>query len=263
VKVPARDDAPKRSLEVVPEEPEMEPPRSLRPSEREEPRSSARRSARTSIVVHTVELTEPVDPSLVVVTDPYSRTADAYRALRRKLTTGAARAVAVTSARPREGKTALAYNLALALRESARKPVLLVEADVQTPLCGSMMRFDPPECFLAQLERNADKERTSWLVAEPFPKLHVLAIDPRAPRAPLLDPVAFATSMEAIREAGYEHIILDAPPVLGSADSTVISDAVDGVILAAVPLRSKRRALREAIDHLRPAPILGVVVLEA
>jgi Mrp family chromosome partitioning ATPase len=240
-----------------------ETPRSATPIPRDEPRTSERRSVRTSIVVQPVELTEPVDASLVVVTDPYSRSADAYRALRRKLTTGGARAVAVTSAKPREGKTTLAYNLALALRETARRPVLLVEADVQAPLCGSMMRFEPPECFLAQLTRNADSERPSWVVAEPFPKLHVLAIDPGTPRAPLLDPIAFGLGMEAIREGGYEHIILDAPPVLGSADSTVISDAVDAVILSTVPLRSKRRLLREAIDHLRPAPILGVVVLEA
>jgi Mrp family chromosome partitioning ATPase len=239
-----------------------ETPRSGAPTARDEPKTSERRSVRTSIIVQPVELTEPVDPSLVVVTDPYSRSADAYRALRRKLTTGGARAVAVTSAKPREGKTTLAYNLALALRETARRPVLLVEADVQAPLCGSMMRFDPPECFLAQLTRNADSERPSWVVAEPFPKLHVLAIDPATPRAPLLDPIAFGVGMEAIREGGYDHIILDAPPVLGSADSTVISDAVDAVILSAVPLRSKRRLLREAIDQLRPAPILGVVVLE-
>jgi Mrp family chromosome partitioning ATPase len=247
---------------AVPEVAVPETPRSALPIARDEAMTSERRSVRTSIVVQPVELTEPVDASLVVVTDPYSRGADAYRAIRRKLTTGGARAVAVTSAKPREGKTTLAYNLALALRESARRPVLLVEADVQAPLCGSMMRFEPPECFLAQLTRNADSERTSWVVAEPFPKLHVLAIDPNTPRAPLLDPIAFAMGMEAIREGGYDHIVLDAPPVLGSADSTVISDAVDAVILSAVPLRSKRRLLREAIDHLRPAPILGVVVLE-
>jgi Mrp family chromosome partitioning ATPase len=239
-----------------------ETPRCGTPAPRDEPRTSERRSVRTSIVVQPVELTAPVDASLVVVTDPYSRSADAYRALRRKLTTGGARAVAVTSAKRGEGKTTLAYNLALALRESARRPVLLVETDVQTPLCGTMMRFEPPECFLAQLTRNGDSERPSWVVAEPFPKLHVLAIDPGTPRAPLLDPIAFAMGMEAIREGGYDHIILDASPVLGSADSAVISDAVDAVILSAVPLRSKRRLLREAIDHLRPAPILGVVVLE-
>jgi Mrp family chromosome partitioning ATPase len=244
-------------------------------AKRDEAQERASGLVATPLVIHTVEPSEPVDPQLVVVTDPYSPAADAYRTLRRKLqerlgrgTTGAgsaARVVAVTSPRLRDGKTALALNLALALRESARTPVLLVEANVQTPVVGAMLRFDPPECFLAQLARNAnaDREPRSWVVAEPFPKLHVLAIDAQASRAPLLDPIAFATGMEAIRDAGYEHIIIDAAPVLGSADTTVISDAVDGIVLSAVLLRSRRRELEEAIAQLEPAPILGVVVLDA
>ena len=99
-------------------------------------------------------------------------------------------------------------------------------------------------------------------MAEPLPKLHVMAIDPHAPHEPMLDPVTFSLGMERLKQAGYEYVIIDSPPVLGSLDCNVISDAVDATILTALPMKSLRRAMRQAVEQLEPAPILGVVVLE-
>jgi Mrp family chromosome partitioning ATPase len=69
--------------------------------------------------------------------------------------------------------------------------------------------------------------------------------------------------MERLREAGYDHVVVDSPPVLGSVDCNVIADSVDGMIFTAVTMRSKRREMRKAVLQLDPAPILGVVVLDA
>jgi len=43
----------------------------------------------------------------------------------------------------------------------------------------------------------------------------------------LLDAPAFAIAMERLRQAGYDHIVVDAPPVLGSADVNLMTDAAD------------------------------------
>jgi Mrp family chromosome partitioning ATPase len=171
--------------------------------------------------------------------------------------------LAVTSAHPGEGKTVFALNLALTLRESARGRVLVVEANLRSPIMGKMLGFETPECFIAQLARHADDARAPWVVAEPLPKLHVMAIDPQTQHERLLDPVAFSIGMERLKQAGYEYIIVDSPPVIGSVDCNVISDAVDGIILTALPMTSKRKEMRKAVEQLEPAPILGVVVLEA
>jgi Mrp family chromosome partitioning ATPase len=220
---------------------------------------------RTQIAAHAVTLAEPVDPLLVVLADAYSPRADAYRTMRRKLSTTNpnARVLAVTSASPGEGKTVFAVNLALTLRESARTRVLLIEANVRAPIMGKLLGFDPPECFLAQLKRHAEDPRAPWVVAEPLPKLHVMAIDAALPRDPLLDQMGFSMGMERLKQAGYEYVVVDSPPVLGGLDCNVISDAVDGVILTALPMKSMRRQMRKAVQQLEPAPILGVVVLEA
>ena len=121
-----------------------------------------------------------------------------------------------------------------------------------------------PEGFFAQLKRHEEDPRAPRVVAEPLLKLHVMAIDPTLPGERLLDPVSVRERDGASsKQAGYEYVIVDSPPVLGSLDCNVISDAVDAMILTALPMKSLRRDMRKAVEQLEPAPILGVVVLEA
>ena len=69
--------------------------------------------------------------------------------------------------------------------------------------------------------------------------------------------------MERLLQAGYEYIIVDSPPVLGSVNCNVITDSVEGMILAALPLTSRRKEMRKAVEQLEPAACFGVVVLDA
>ncbi|AUX39803.1 hypothetical protein SOCE26_011980 [Sorangium cellulosum] len=249
------------------------------------------------VSVRPLPMPDSVDPSIVMIHAPYSPQADAYRTLRRKLPSAASTTVAVTSAGSGEGKTSCAINLALALRETARGKILLVEANIRTPGIAQALRFEPPLCFTAQLQRHRDDRLAPWVVVEqatpvpavapgedglessdrnvppggkphdPRPSLqtpvHILAVDPRSERPPMLDAVAFSTGIESLKRAGYSYIIIDTPPVLGSMDMNVIGDSVDGVVLTSIVKKSTRRAIRQAIEQLRPAPVLGVVLLEA
>jgi len=67
--------------------------------------------------------------------------------------------------------------------------------------------------------------------------------------------------MERLRGA-YEHIVIDAPPVLGSADVNLMADAADGVVLALRARRSTMRDLRKAIDQIGASKIAGTVLLQ-
>lgn len=218
---------------------------------------------RTMVTAEAVSITNPPNPMLLFLLEPFSPRADAYRTLRRKLVaSGDPRVLGITSATESEGKTTLALNLALTLRETARSRVLLVEVNHRAPAIAKILGITPSKCFLTQLKEHLDDPRTPWIAAEPLPKLHVMPIDPRIKHDPLLDPVALATGMERLREAGYEYIIVDAPPVIGSIDCNIITDSVDGMIFAAVPMRSIRKQMRKAVEQLEPAPVLGVVVLD-
>ncbi len=258
---PGKSGRPSRLLIDPESDPDDPSPRtSLRPSSAP---PAAARSDKTLIAVRPLPAPEVLDKRLVLLTDPFSPRADAYRALRRKLSgPGAPRTIAVTSAQPEEGKTSCAVNLALAFRETSSERVLLLEANLKAPALAKLFGFEPPVCFAKQMAKNRDSARASWTVVEQFEPLHVLAVDPTSKTSPLLDPVAFANALEQLVLAGYDHIIVDTPPALGGSDVNLIADAVDGIVVVAWIKKSKKSLVKKAIDQLRPATILGVVTLE-
>jgi Mrp family chromosome partitioning ATPase len=232
--------------------------------EEEPPVNDAPLAPEATITVQPIKLPEKLDPHIVLLSDAYSDRADAYRALRRKLASSTnPRVIAITSPEPGEGKTTCAINLALAIREGARGKVLLLEANVRAPSLTKVFGFEAPECFVEQLSRHREDPRLPWVVVEPLPQLHVMAVDTTIKHMPVLDPVAFASGMERLKRAGYEYIVVDTPPVSGSFEVNMIADTVDGVLFAAITMKSRKSAIRRAIEQVMPAPILGVVVLDA
>jgi Mrp family chromosome partitioning ATPase len=207
---------------------------------------------------------ETLDPRLVLVEQPDSPRAANFRVLRHHLLeAGRPQVVVVSSPRPGEGKTTTAINLALALAECGRAKVLLVEANLRHPQLASVFRFVPPWCFAEQLASHRHQPMLPWsLIDIPQLWLHVAAVNPRSEQSQLLDAPAFAIAMERLRLGGYDHIVIDAPAVLGSADVNLMQDAADGVVLALAARRSTARDLRQTIDQLTPARILGTVLLE-
>ena len=207
----------------------------------------------------------PTDRRLVLVTEPDSERAASFRVLRHHLLEAdRPQVVVVSSPNAREGKTTCAVNLALALAECGRARVLLVEAHVRRPQLATVFRFVPPWCFAEQLAAHRHQPLLPWGFVEiPSLWLHVAAINPRNEQRQLLDAPAFAIAMERLRLGAYDHIVIDAPSVLGSADVNLIQDAADGVVLAVRARKSTARDLRRAIEQLSPAKILGSVLVDA
>lgn len=217
----------------------------------------------TLVSVHAVTLGEKIDPNIVLLSDAYSDRADAYRALRRRLASaGNPQVIAVTSPNAGEGKTTCALNLALAIIETARGKVLLIEANSLSPVIAGRLGFAAPECFADQILRHREAPSEPWVAVEVLPKLHIMAMDAAIKRAPQLDPIAFSNGMEQLKHAGYEYIVLDTPPVLGTFEVNMIADTVDGVLFTAITMKSKRSKLKKAIEQIMPAPVLGVIVLD-
>jgi Mrp family chromosome partitioning ATPase len=207
---------------------------------------------------------EPPDPRLALVVDPDSERSAAFRVLRHHLLeVGRPQCVVVSSPLRGEGKTTTALNLALALAECNRAKVLLVETHVRHPQLANVFRFVPPWCFAEQLAAHRHQPMLPWSLIEiPSLWLHVAAINPRIEKSQLLDGPAFAIAVERLRMGGYDHIVVDAPPVLGSADVNLMADAADAVILALRARRSTTRDLRRAIDQLGANKVTGTVLVD-
>ncbi len=211
------------------------------------------------------ELSEDdLDRRLTVTIDPDSERAASFRVLRHHLLeVGRPQVVVVSSPRQGDGKTTTALNLALALAECGRAKVLIVETHVRRPQLANVFRFVPPWCFAEQLAAHRHQPMMPWSLIEiPQLWLHVAAINPRIEKTQLLDGPAFSIAMERLREGGYDHIVVDAPPVLGSADVNLLSDAADAVLLTLRARRSTTRDLRKAIDQIGATKIAGTVLVQ-
>ncbi|MGE5186999.1 MAG: hypothetical protein ACM31C_33340 [Acidobacteriota bacterium] len=207
---------------------------------------------------------EDPDPRLTLVIDPDSERAAQFRVLRHHLLElGRPQVIVVSSPQPREGKTTVALNLALALAECGRAKVLLAETHVRRPQLANVFKVIPPWCFAEQLAAHRSQPMLPWSFVEiPQLWLHVAAINPRIDKVQLLDAPAFAIAMERLRLAGYDHVVVDAPPVLGSADVNLMSDAADGVLLALHVRTTTSRDLRKAVDQLGHGKVVGTVLVE-
>jgi Mrp family chromosome partitioning ATPase len=205
-----------------------------------------------------------VDPRLQLLLDPDSERSAAFRVLRHHLLElGRPQVVIVTSPQAGDGKTTAAVNLALALAECGRAKTLLVETHVRRPQLTTVFQFVPPWCFAEQLAAHRHQPTMPWsLIDVPQLWLHVAAINPRTDQTQLLDGPAFAIAMERLRLSGYDHIVVDAPPVLGSADVNLMTDAADSVVFALRARRSNTRDLRRAIEQLGTNKIAGTVLLQ-
>jgi len=241
-------------------------PTALAPSVARElaPHLASRQPPEIGLTQHHLGDDAAPDPRLVLVTDPDSQRAAAFRVLRHHLLeAGRPQVVVVSSACAGDGKTTAAVNLALALSECGRAKVLLVETHQRRPQLASLFRFVPPWCFAEQLAAHRHQPLLPWgFVDIPQLWLHVAAVNPRIEQSQLLDAPAFAIAMERLRLGGYDHIVIDAPPVIGSADVNLIQDAADGTLLVVRGKRTTARELRQAIDQLSPARVLGTVLME-
>ena len=251
----------------------LDPGRATLEMQRVSPASiAAARDARTADPPPEIGLTQhhlpddaTPDPRLILHLEPDSDRAAQFRVLRHHLLeVGRPQVVVVTSAKAGEGKTTAAINLALALAECGRAKVLLVETHLRRPQLAGVFRFVPPWCFAEQLAAHRHQPMLPWgLVDIPQLWLHVAAVNPRTEPSQLLDAPAFAIAMERLRLGNYDHIVIDAPPVSGTAEVNLLQDAADGVLLVARGGTTTARDLRRALDQISATKVLGTVLLES
>jgi Mrp family chromosome partitioning ATPase/uncharacterized protein involved in exopolysaccharide biosynthesis len=203
------------------------------------------------------------DPRLIMLGDPTSRVAAGFRVLRHRITERrSSAALLVTSPSPGEGRTFCAANLALALGEAWQARVLLLEANLRGPALARLIGFTPPICIARQLETFRNTGAHYWEVAQTIvPWLHTAAVDAEGASADDLDGPSISACVVDLRRAGYDFVVMDGPPVLGSADANLLEQCADGVLLVLRAGRSRAREFRNTVEQLGEDRILGVVWL--
>lgn len=203
-----------------------------------------------------------VHPRLFLLDAPDSPAAASFRILRHRLgKQPTVKTVLVASPRAGEGKTTCAVNLALALCEAGRAQVLLLEANYRSPSVARLLDLRTPLGADDGRAPYPDHPAQAWMVAESLaPGLHVVAVNPRSQMRPLLDGPTLARSIEKLRGAGYDYIVIDSPAILGSADVNLMEESVDGILLTLWAGRSHAREIRRAVEQIGTGKLLGMAL---
>ena len=194
---------------------------------------------------------------------PMSTAAECTRTIRTNLMFMSAdkpiRCFVVTSPTPRDGKTTVACNLAVAIANSGKR-VLLVDTDLRRPRihrtfgCSSARGVTSVivgEASLAEAASPTD-----------IPGLDVLPCGPIPPNpSELLHGAAFEELVETAR-GQYDQVIFDSPPLGAVTDAAVIAPRTDGVLIVVKADKTTRDGLRGALRQLGSvgAKVLGSVV---
>jgi len=196
--------------------------------------------------------TVPVE--LVAHLEPLAPVTEAYRDLRTAILLSAAgeppRRLMVTSSVPAEGKTTVAVNLAVVLAQLGRR-VLLVDADLRRPRIHDVFAV-ANSVGVTSLVAGMTREPRGAIVATDVPGLDLLTSGPAAPNpAELLNSERFARLLSEIAGFGYDHVVIDSPPVLAVSDAVILASLVDRFVMVVRADRTAREAVVSARDRLR------------
>ncbi|MEA5423093.1 GumC family protein [Synechococcus sp. CCY9202] len=172
------------------------------------------------------------------------------------------RSIALTSSLPAEGKSLVNVLLAKTLSEMGQR-VLLVDADLRKPQLHTRLGLDNLLGLSNLLSGDAPHWQPLLQSVPGHPTWQVITAGRRAPDpARLLSSTRMKELIEQFANSGqFDLILYDTPPVLGLADSALVAEHLDGLMLLVSLERVDRRLPREAIGRIRSAgvPLLGLV----
>lgn len=156
----------------------------------------------------------------------------------------------VTSTRPAEGKSTTSVSLAYSLARTAGR-ILLLDGDLRSPSCHQILGL-----------RN-EKGLSNYLAGEedwrPFVQqtesasLDFISTGPPPPSAAELLSTDRMKNLLRELSADYDHVVVDASPLLGLADVPLLAQSVEGCVFVVETNGVSQRSLRASLDRLRQA----------
>lgn len=172
---------------------------------------------------------------------------------------GRTQAVMCTSARPSEGKTSQAANLAWAFQSMGARTIL-IDCDLRRGRVHGFTKVSNELGMTHLLQGHCTLDEC--IQKTPSPLLDVI---PRGPitigTTDLLVQPVFAKLMEELRSK-YDQVIVDTPPVLGLSETSSLQNMVDGVVFVVRAEVTSRKDVVDAVTILRKAGahMFGIVL---
>lgn len=193
--------------------------------------------------------------------------AEAYKLLRTNLQFSmpekACRIVGVTSSIRGEGKSTTSINLAYTLAQSGKR-VLLIDADMRLPSVASKLEI-AGKPGLSNLLAGLNEEKSCMKPSGRFENWFIMPAGDIPPNpSELLGSERMHSLLERY-EKYFDYVVIDLPPIGVVTDALVLSQWMDGLILAVRQNYTERKALADTMYQIKKigSKFLGFVMTDA
>jgi capsular exopolysaccharide synthesis family protein len=243
----------------TPDEPVSVPPSTVQPATTEPLAAEAAGNGPGEFPC--LQVSVPPSSRLIFLTEPESLAAEKFRflgvRLRQLQQTRPLKKVLVTSTIPEEGKSTVSANLAGVLAKR-KQNVLLIEGDLRRPVLAQQFGVGRLAGLGEWLQSGSHTVTNIYRLEGPDFWL-LPAGNPPANPLELLQSARLPELMEQLTDR-FDWIIVDSPPLLPLADTTVWSRLTDGALLVAREGKSEKTQLQRGLEMLKKSDLLGVVL---
>lgn len=204
----------------------------------------------------------PRDSRVFCLTDKESLGAEKFRflgvRLRQLQQTRPLKKLLITSTIPEEGKSTISANLATTLARKPQHKILLMDGDMRRPSLSRIFGVHQLPGLSEWLQNDTEAKENIyrldnsgfWFLPAGAPPENPLELMQSGRLAGLLDRLA----------GWFDWIVIDSPPVLPLADTSVWSKMVDGTLLVVREGTTQKRQLQSGLQAIDQAKLLGVVL---
>ena len=207
------------------------------------------------------QISLPANSKLVCFSQSDSLAAEKFRFLATRLRhlqqKRALKRIVITSSVPAEGKTMVAANLACALA-SGKQHVLLVEGDLRRPSLARQFGLEEAPGLSQLLQGECDDfDNILHLESQGFcyfasrqPSHEPAGADGSGPTGSVMNNAT----------AGFDWVVIDAPPMLPLADTTIWMRLADAILLVTRPGVTTKSQLQRTLEAIEQSKLLGAVL---
>jgi capsular exopolysaccharide synthesis family protein len=164
----------------------------------------------------------------------------------------------ITSTIPEEGKSMVAANLACTLAKRREKRTLLLDGDLRRPTVGKQLGLGPvcglSECLQDNAQLTASIYRLDalgfWVLPAGSAAQNPLELMQSGRLLPVMDQLT----------EWFDWIVIDSPPILPLADTTIWARLADGILLTTRQGKSEKKQLERGLEAIEKTKLLGAII---
>ena len=204
----------------------------------------------------------PPQSRLVCLTDKNSLAAEKFRflgvRLRQLRQSRQLKKVLITSTIPQEGKSMVAANLACTLARRTQHKTLLLEGDLRRPSLSQTFGLGSNPGICEWLQGTGNSMTSIYHLEGPGFWILPAGNTPSNPLE-LMQSGRLAALMDQLT-AWFDWIVIDSPPVLPLADTSIWMRAADGILLVTRQGTTEKQELLRGLESIETTKLIGALL---